>query len=479
VARDQTIRAQPITQNDHFTGITRKKLRVLRSNTQDHSMTQVVFLGAGSVVFTRQLITDLLKFDDLPRLTLVLHDINEERLRVAHGTALQVSERFDRPLDVRSTLDRREALAGADFVVNMMQVGGIDATRIDLEVPARAGLRQTIGDTTGVGGVFRALRTFPVLTGIAADMLELCPNAWFLNYTNPMAMNVWWLSVVAPELKVVGLCHSVYWTVVDLCALIGVPFDGTHYRAAGVNHQAWLTEWSRDGEDLYPRLRAAIDADPELLRRVRVEIFRRIGFYPTETSEHSSEYLSWFLRSDEQIERYRLKPLEYIGISEENVAEFEAAKAALAAGEDLVLEDGATEYAPLVIHSILTGTERVIHGNVVNRGYIDNLPAGAVVEVPCTVNADGVTPQAVGSIPVQGAALNRSYLSVAELTIEAARTGNPELVRQALLADPNATSTLTPEQLWALCDELTEAHVALLPESLGGRVPMKVPAAAR
>jgi alpha-galactosidase len=438
-------------------------------------MTQVVFLGAGSVVFTRQLITDLLGYDDLPRLTLVLHDIDSERLRVAHGTAVQVAQRVGRDLDVRSTLDRREALAGADFVVNMMQVGGIAATRIDLELPARVGLRQTIGDTTGVGGVFRALRTFPVLTAIAADMLELCPDAWFLNYTNPMAMNVWWLSVVAPELKVVGLCHSVYWTVVGLCELIGVPFEGTTYRAAGVNHQAWLTEFSRDGVDLYPQLRNAIAADPELRRRVRVEIFERVGFYPTETSEHSAEYLPWFLHSDEQIERYRLTPLEYLGISEQNVAEFEAARAALDAGELLEFEEDAAEYAPQVIHSIVTGTRREIHGNVVNRGYIDNLPEGAVVEVPCIVDSDGVTPIAVGRIPLAGAALNRSYLSVAELAIEAARTGVPELVRQALLVDPNAGASLNPEQIWALCDELTAAHATLLPESLGGSVPMLVP----
>ena len=438
-------------------------------------MTRIVFLGAGSVVFTRQLLRDLLTFDDLPELTLILHDINEERLEVALGTARQLASRLGRSLNVSASLNRRDALVDADFVVNMMQVGGIDATRKDLEIPAAVGLRQTIGDTTGVGGVFRALRTFPVLSGIAQDMLEVCPEAWFLNYTNPMAMNVWWMSVVAPELKVVGLCHSVYWTVVGLNEQIGVPFEGTHYRAAGVNHQAWLTEWSRDGEDLYPRLLAEIDRDPELLRRVRVEIFRRIGYYPTETSEHSSEYLSWFLRSDEQIERYRLQPLEYLGISEENVAEFEAAKGALAAGEDLELEDDATEYAPLVIHSILTGTERVIHGNVVNDGYIDNLPNGAVVEVPCTVDADGVHPHSVGAIPIQGAALNRSYLSVAELTIEAARTGNPDLVRQALLADPNASSTLTPEQIWELCDQLTEAHRALLPRDLGGELELVLP----
>ena len=431
-------------------------------------MPQIVFLGAGSVVFTRQLLADLFRFDDLPTLRIVLHDIDAERLAVAAATAEQLVERFGRTAELVATLDRREALAGADFVINMIQVGGIDATRIDLEVPAAAGLLQTIGDTTGVGGVFRGLRTFPVLSGIAADMLDLCPDAWFLNYTNPMAMNVWWMSVVAPSIKTVGLCHSVYWTVHDLCELIGVPMEGTHYRAAGVNHQAWLVEWSRDGEDLYPLLREAIERDPELRRRVRVEIFERIGFYPTETSEHSSEYLSWFLRDPEQIERFRLRPLEYVGISEENVAEFEHAKAALAAGEPLELEEGAAEYAPQVIHSILTGTERIIHANVVNHGLIGNLPEGAVVEVPSRVDADGVHPLPFGDIPTQGAALNRTYLSVAELAVEAARTGDPALVRRAVLTDPNASSSLTPEQLWALCDELTLRHAARLPVALGG-----------
>lgn len=433
-------------------------------------MPQIVFLGAGSVVFTRQLLADLFRFDDLPPLRIVLQDINAERLDVARATAEQVAARFGRTADIAATLDRREALDGAEFVINMIQVGGIDATRIDLELPAAAGLRQTIGDTTGIGGVFRGLRTFPVLSGIASDMLDLCPDAWFLNYTNPMAMNVWWMSVVAPQIKTVGLCHSVYWTVHDLCELIGVPMDGTHYRAAGVNHQAWLTEWSRDGVDLYPRLREKIEADPQLRRRVRVEIFTRIGYYPTETSEHSSEYLSWFLRSDAQIERYRLRPLEYLGISEQNVAEFEHAKAALAAGEQLELEDGAAEYAPQVIHSMLTGTERVIHANVVNNGLIDNLPAGAVVEVPSRVDGSGVHPIPFGDIPPQGAALNRTYLSVAALAIEAARTGNQELVRQAVLVDPNASSSLTPEQIWALCDRMTDAHADLLPRSLGGNL---------
>jgi len=322
-----------------------------------------------------------------------------------------------------------------------------------------------------VGGIFRALRTFPVLTALAADMRELCPDAWLLNYTNPMAMNVWWLSVVAPELKVAGLCHSVYWTAHDLAELVGVPVEETRFRAAGVNHQAWLLEWQHNGQDLYPVLRDRIRADPELERRVRVEIFRRIGYYPTETSEHSSEYLSWFLRSDAQIERYRLEPLEYVGISRENLAELDRARKTLAAGGELELEDGASEYAPQIIHSLVTGTRREVHVNVPNRGLIDNLGQDAVVEVPAVVDGSGIAPVPMGALPIQCAAVNQAYVSVGRLTVEAARTGDPLLVRQAALMDPNTASTLTPEQIWAVCDELTAAHGALLPEALRAPVP--------
>ena len=434
-------------------------------------MMRIAFIGAGSVVFTRQLVADLLRFEDLGPVHLALQDIDPRRLRVAEGTARAVSAQLGRPLEVSAHTDRREAMAGATAVVVMIQVGGIASTLVDLEIPARYGLRQTIGDTTGVGGVFRALRTFPVLEGIAADVRAVCPDAWLLNYTNPMAMNVWWLSVVAPDVKTVGLCHSVYWTAHDLGELVGVDVADTHFRAAGVNHQAWLLDWTLDGEDLYPRLRDAIAADPELERRVRVEMFRRLGYYPTETSEHSSEYLSWFLRDDAQIERFRLEPGVYAQISRDNVAEFEDTERRLAAGEPLPLEEGASEYAPQVIHSLVTGTRREIHGNVVNRGLIDNLPDGAVVEVPCTVDGDGVHPVAMGALPPQCAAPNRTYLSVAELTVAAARTGDPRLVRQAVLADPNASSTLTPEQIWRMCDDLTEAHGDLLPAPLRVAVP--------
>lgn len=446
-------------------------LHELRGPADDRRMVTIAFLGAGSVVFTRQLVADLLRFPELADAHLALHDIDAERLAVAEGTARRLDEQLGGRLTVTATLDRRAALTGADFVICMIQVGGIEATIKDLEIPASYGLRQTIGDTTGVGGVFRALRTFPVLTGIAADMREVCPDAWLLNYTNPMAMNVWWASVVAPDLKVAGLCHSVYWTAHDLAELVGVPVEETRYRAAGVNHQAWLLEWTHEGRDLYPALRERIRSEPELERRVRVEMFRRLGYYPTETSEHSSEYLSWFLRSDAQVERFRIEPLQYIGISRENVAEFEAAKALLAEGAPLPLEGGASEYAPQIIHSMVTGTPREVHVNVPNAGLIDNLPQDAVVEVPALVDADGLRPVAMGSLPVQCAAQNLPYLSVARLAVEAARTGDPRLVRQAVLMDPNASSTLTPAQIWEMCDQLVTAHGELLPEPLRALVP--------
>ncbi|SDB90637.1 alpha-galactosidase [Sanguibacter gelidistatuariae] len=434
-------------------------------------MVRIAFIGAGSVVFTRQLVADLLRYDELSDVHLVLHDIDPARLVAAEGSARRIDAQLGTSATVTATLDRRTALTGADFVITMIQVGGIDATITDLEIPARHGLRQTIGDTTGVGGVFRALRTFPVLEAITADMREVCPDALLLNYTNPMAMNVWWASVVAPDIQAVGLCHSVYWTAHDLAEVVGIPVEETRFRAAGVNHQAWLLEWTHEGRDLYPTLRERILADPGLERRARVEIFRRIGYYPTETSEHSAEYLPWFLRSDEQIERFRIEPLQYIDISRENVADFESTQRLLLTDAPVPLEEGASEYAPQVIHSIVTGTRREIHGNVINRGLVDNLPEGAVVEVPCIVDGDGLVPVPMGALPAQCAALNRPYLSVAELTVEAARTGDPRLLRQAVLMDPNASSTLTPEQIWILCDELVVAHGDLLPEPLRAPLP--------
>lgn len=429
-------------------------------------MTTIAFVGAGSVVFTRQLLADIFGFPELSDATIALHDIDPDRLSTAEGIARQVAEQLGAKPTITATADRRVALEGADFVINMVQVGGIAATRTDFAVPARFGVRQTIGDTLGVGGIFRALRTFPVLSGIAEDMAEVCPDAWLLNYTNPMAMNVWWLSQVAPTVKAVGLCHSVYWTVAGLCEVVGVPLEGTSYRAAGVNHQAWLLDWRRDGQDLYPLLNERIADDEQLRRRVRVDMYRRLGYYPTETSEHSSEYVSWYLHDEREIERLRIPVDVYLGISEENVAEYEESRRALAAGETLPLETSATEYAPQVIHSMVTGTPRTIHANVVNQGLITNLPRGAAVEVPCSVDDLGLHPQVMGALPPQCAALNAAFLAVGELTVRAALEGDPRLVRQAAMVDPNASASLRVDDIWDLCDAMTEAHGDLLPQAL-------------
>ena len=429
-------------------------------------MITIAFVGAGSVVFTRQLLADIFGFPELSEVTIRLHDIDPDRLSTAEGSPTRSPSNgmCTRPSSRRPTGAQRST--GADFVVNMVQVGGIAATRADFEVPSKFGLRQTIADTLGVGGIFRALRTFPVLSDIAADMQEVCPDAWLLNYTNPMAMNVWWLSQVAPAVRSVGLCHSVYWTVAGLCEVVGVPMEGTSYRAAGVNHQAWLLDWQHAGEDLYPRLDARIAADDQLRRRVRVDMYRRLGYYPTETSEHSSEYVSWYLHDEREIERLRIPVDVYLGISEDNVAEYEESRRTLAAGETLPLETSATEYAPQVIHSMITGTPRTIHANVVNRGLIQNLPQGAAVEVPCSIDELGVHPQVVGALPAQCAALNNAFLAVCELTVRAALEGDPRLVRQAAMVDPNASATLRVDDIWALCDALTAAHGDLLPEPL-------------
>lgn len=429
-------------------------------------MTTIAFVGAGSVVFTRQLLADILTFPELADVHIALHDIDPNRLGTAESIARQAASQLDARPTITSSLERRAALEGADFVINMVQVGGIAATRVDFEVPSSFGVRQTIADTLGVGGVFRALRTFPVLSGIAADMQAVCPNAWLLNYTNPMAMNVWWLSQVAPRLKAVGLCHSVYWTVAGLCDVVGVPLEGTSFRAAGVNHQAWLLRWEQGGESLYPLLDARIAVDPELRRRVRVDMYRRLGFYPTETSEHSSEYVSWYLHDPREVERLRIPVDVYLDISAENVAEYEQTRSRLAAGETLPLEHSATEYAPQVIHSMVTGTPRTIHANVVNHGLIDNLPREAAVEVPCALDDLGLHPQAMGALPPQCAALNAAFLAVCELTVRAGLEGDPRLVRQAVMMDPNASATLRVDDIWDLCDAMTKAHGDLLPEAL-------------
>ncbi|WP_327293659.1 MULTISPECIES: alpha-glucosidase/alpha-galactosidase [unclassified Streptomyces] len=427
--------------------------------------TKIAFIGAGSVVFTQGLLADLFAFPELREVHIALHDIDPERLATADGAARHIAAERGAAPRITSHAERRAALDGADFVINIVQVGMGEATRTDFEVPARYGLRQTIGDTLGIGGIFRALRTFPLLKALGEDIAELCPDAWLLNYTNPMAMNIQYLSQATGLTRVVGLCHSVYWTMRDLSDLLGVAYEDVDYLAAGVNHQAWVLRFEQGGTDLYPRLDALVADDPQLRRRVRVDMYRRLGHYPTETSEHSAEYVPWYLHHDAEIERLRLPVGAYLRIVDENVAEYEKTRAALASGSPLPVE-GTMEYAPQVIHSIVTGTPRTIYGNVPNRGLIDNLPASGTVEVPCLVDALGVQPTRIGALPAQCAALNRTYLSMNDLVVRAALHDEPRHVRQAAMTDPATAAALPVERIWELCDDMVRAHGEALQPSL-------------
>jgi alpha-galactosidase len=367
---------------------------------------------------------------------------------------------------VRTESDLRVALSGADFVINTVNVGGHGATVTDFEVPARHGVRQTIADTLGVGGVFRALRTFPVLDALADGIRAECPDAWLLNYTNPMAMNLQYLGVRHPQVKALGLCHSVYWTVHDLCELVGVPPEEVEFHSAGVNHQAWVLRWERDGDSLYPLLDERIAADADLRRRVRVDMYRRLGYYPTETSEHSSEYVAWYLHDDAEIERLRIPVGDYLRISAENVAGIDALVPLVTEGRYVEPEDEAAEYAPQVVHSLVTGERRSIQVTVPNARLIPDFAEGAGVEVPCLLDADGVRPQPVDPLPPGCVALNRQFLSVVDLTVRAAVEARPELVRRALMVDPNTSATLSLDAIWSLADDMVEAHHDLLPAAL-------------
>jgi alpha-galactosidase len=424
---------------------------------------QVTFVGAGSIEFTRNVVTDLCSYPEFRgSLHLSLHDISAERLAHAERLASRIVAQTGCGAVVTATGDRRAALAGASYVINEVQVGGYDATRADFDIPARYGVRQTIGDTLGIGGIFRGLRTIPVVTALARDMHEVCPDAYLLSYSNPMAMLPWAVYEGTPFSRVFGLCHSVRDTQAFLTGLTGADPDRVRFVTAGFNHQAFVLRFEQDGQSLYPRLTEVIDADPELQRRVRVEIFRRFGYFPTESSEHSAEYVPWFMHHDSQVERFRIFVGDYLARSEENLRELESLQRGLASDTPLDLEP-ANELASLFIHSLETGQERELHVNIRNGGLISSLPSECCVEVPCTVGAGGAKPVAVGALPPQLAALNRTFLNVVELTVRAALEESREHVYQAALLDPNTAATLTTTQVVAMCDDLFAAHRDLLP----------------
>ncbi|HEY5350849.1 MAG TPA: alpha-galactosidase [Streptosporangiaceae bacterium] len=429
---------------------------------------KVTFVGAGSIEFTRNVVTDLCGYPEFQgELHLALYDISAERLAHAERLAGRIAAQSGARATVSATRDRREALAGARYVINEVQVGGYDATRADFDIPARYGVRQTIGDTLGIGGIFRGLRTIPVTTALARDMHDVCPDAYLLSYSNPMAMLPWAVYEGTPFTRVYGLCHSVRDTQAFLTDLVGADTNRVRFLTAGFNHQAFVLRFEQDGQSLYPRLAEVIDGSPELQRRVRVEIYRRFGYFPTESSEHSAEYVPWFMRHDDQIEQFRIFVGDYLARSEENLRELESLQKALASDAPLDLEPS-HELASLFIHSLETGTERELHVNIRNGGLITSLPDACCVEVPCVVGAGGPQPVPVGVLPPQLAALNRTFLNVVELTVRAALEESRDHVYQAALLDPNTAATLTTAQTVAMCDELFAAHRDLLPAAFAG-----------
>jgi alpha-galactosidase len=434
-------------------------------------MAKVTIIGAGSVEFTRNILADLCSYEALHgSLQIVLHDIDAERLTTSEGAARRLIDHTGAGYEVVALPDRRAAFDGADYLINEIQVGGYAATLTDFEVPKRYGLRQTIADTIGIGGIMRGLRTVPVMASMGSDMAEVCPHGLLLSYTNPMAMVPWgvWAGSPFPAERTIGVCHSVRDTHHFLAETVGVPEEDISFITAGFNHQCFVYRFEErhTGENLYPRLRAIVEADPEGLgRRVRVEIFRRFGYFPTESSEHSAEYVPWFLHHDDQVERFRSEIDEYIRRSDDNLADYAELRRKLEAGEDLEIELN-SELASEIVRAVETGVDREIYGNVRNHGLIQGLPDDACVEVPCVAGKNGVLPTRIGTLPPQTLALNRTFLNVVELTVRAALEQSRSLAYQAALLDPHTAATLTTEQIVSMVDDLIEAHGDLIPEGI-------------
>jgi alpha-galactosidase len=367
---------------------------------------------------------------------------------------------------VEEHAERRAALEGADFVINMVQIGMHEATLIDFEIPRRHGLKQTIADSMGIGGIFRGLRTIPFVLELASEMEELCPGALLLNYTNPMSMLTWAVYKANPGVPVVGLCHNVPFTAREIASYIGLPHEKLAYDGAGINHIVWLTRLEVEGEDAYPLLFAAMD-DPEIYARdkVRFELMRRFGYFVTESSEHNAEYTPYFLRDEGLIERYDVPVDEYVRRSEENLLQYAETRRRLLAGEDFPLERS-VEYGSLIIHSVVTGEARMVYASTENTNLVENLPRGCCVELAVAVDGTGLRPCHYGELPPQLAAHCAPHAAVQDLTVRAALEGNRDHVYHAAMLDRHASSVLSLDEIALVVDELIEAHGDAMPQGI-------------
>lgn len=432
---------------------------------------KLTFMGAGSTVFSKNVIGDTMMCDEFHDMEVALYDINAERLEESYLLITKMNESInDGKATVRKYLgaeQRKDALRGADFVVNAIQVGLYDpCTIIDFEVPKKYGLRQTIADTLGIGGIFRGLRTIHVLKDFARDIEEVCPNAWFLNYTNPMAILSGYMQRYT-NVKTVGLCHSVQVCARDLLNHVGMEdkLEGCRTKIAGINHMAWLLEITdKDGNDLYPEIKRRAkekNATEKHGDMVRFDYLDKLGYYCTESSEHNAEYNPFYIKAgrDDLIEKFNIPLDEYPRRCVNQIAKWEQQKEELMAGGN-VQHTRSREYASHIMEAIVTGVPYKIGGNVINHGMIPNLPYDACVEVPCLVDKSGITPTYAGALPLQLAAMNSSNIYPQMLTIEAARTGSRDLIYQAAMMDPHTGAQLSTDEIVSLCDDLIAAHTA-------------------
>lgn len=432
-------------------------------------MRKITFIGAGSTVFAKNLIGDILSFPELADSSIFLFDIDEHRLKTSEVVARRIARTLQAPATIEATTDRTRALEGATYAINMIQVGGYKpCTVTDFEIPKRYGLRQTIGDTLGIGGIMRAVRTVPVLIDMCREMERVCPNVLHLNYVNPMAMNCWALNQ-ATKIRTIGLCHSVQHTAEELAHDIGMPVEEINYLVAGINHLAFYLRFERNGTDLYPEIRRVISEGrvPET-NRVRYDMFKRLGYFVTESSEHFSEYTPWFIKRDrgDLIKRFNIPLDEYPRRCEVQIAEWERLRKELENPNTPLEVARSVEFGSLIIHSRETGIPRVVYGNVSNEHLIENLPEDCCVEVPCAVDKNGVQPLHIGKIPVQLAALMQTNINVQALTVEAILKQDRKLIYHAAMLDPHTAAELDLDQIWSLVDDLLAAHGEFIPQSL-------------
>jgi alpha-galactosidase len=422
---------------------------------------KITLIGAGSVIFAKTLVCDLLQFPELKDITISLMDVDSTRLKVAETLMKRVVAKLGVPAKIEATMDRREAIRGAKYVLCTIQVGGYKPSSVrDFEIPKKYGVQQTIGDTLGIGGIFRGLRTIPVMVGIAKDIAEVAhPDCMFLNYTNPMAMNCWAVQE-AVGIPHVGLCHSVFGTARMLANHAGLVFDDVSYLVAGVNHMAFFLQFKYRGQDAYPLLFRVLNDPTREFEKVRYEMMRRTGYFVTESSEHQAEYTPYFIHHGaETIQKFDIPIDEYLRRCEIiNASWLDSERSLMGDESGIQVPAQSQEYGSYIIHSMETGKLRTVYGNVPNLGTIENLPAACNVEVPCQVDRSGLRPVRIGKLPPQLAALCQTQINVQDLTVQAALTGKREHIYHAAMLDPHTSAVLPLDKIWELCDELIEAH---------------------